>query len=95
MRPTSRGVNTAESGGSIQISGEGSVGKFNDVLISENIRTSVISVSKLADQGIYSLFTVDSVRLLSADTGKEIASGHVIVLACIVFLWRLYFLARL
>ena len=75
MRPTSRGVHTAESGSSLQISGEGSAGIFNDVLISENIRTSVISVSKLADKGIYSLFTKDSVRLLSADTGEEIASG--------------------
>ena len=54
VRPTtSRGVNTAESGSSLQISGEGSAGIFNDVLISENIRTSVISVSKLADKGIY------------------------------------------
>ena len=54
----------------------GSAGIYNDVLISENIRTFVISVSKLADKGIYYLLTKDSVRLLSADTGEEIASGQ-------------------
>ena len=56
-------------------SGEGSAGRFSDVLISENIRTSVISVFKLANKGINCFFTKDSVHLLSADTGMEIASG--------------------
>ena len=35
----------------------------------------MISVSKLAEKGINCLFTKDSVRLLSADTGVEIVSG--------------------
>jgi hypothetical protein len=83
LSPSSRSVCTAEPGGSLSISGEGSCGKFDSVLVSDNIRENIIAVSSLADQGIISLFTKDGVKFLSSDTGMVVAS--------IGSLWRMCF----
>jgi hypothetical protein len=58
LSPSSKSVCTAEPGGSLSISGEGSCGNFDRVLVSDNIRENIISVSRFADQGINSLFTM-------------------------------------
>ena len=76
IKPSARGVSTAENGGSLSISGEGSAGTLDNVLIADNIRESVISISHLADKGINTLFTKTSVQLFSDSTGMEIARGE-------------------
>jgi hypothetical protein len=58
LSPSSKSVCTAEPGGSLSISGEGSCGNFDRVLVSDNIRENIIYVSRFADQGINSLFTI-------------------------------------
>jgi transposase InsO family protein len=73
--PSSWSVCTAEPGGSLSISGEGSCGKFDRVLVFDNIRENIISVFSLADQGINSLFTKDGVKFLISDTGMVVATG--------------------
>jgi hypothetical protein len=51
------------------------VNKCDRVLVSDNIRENIISVSSRAAQGINSLFTKDGVKFLSSDTGMVVANG--------------------
>ena len=76
LSPSSRSIATADSGGSLSIFGEGTCGSFDKVLVSDQIRENIISVSRLADRGIDTLFTKDSVKLIRSDTGVIIATGR-------------------
>jgi hypothetical protein len=57
LSPSSRSVCTAEPGGSLSISGEGSCGKFDRVLVSDNIRENIISVSRVSPTGVLILYS--------------------------------------